>query len=48
MADLRDKEARRILSYLADKIRDTEKLAETEDKLRSEFSAEFLREPKIL
>lgn len=48
MPFLRDDEIRRLLSFLKNKIRDSEKLAEIEDELKSEFGAEFLREPEIL
>jgi len=48
MAYLRDEEIRRLLSYLTEKIQNKEKLAEIEDELKSEFGAEFLREPEII
>lgn len=48
MAFLRDDEIRRLLAYLRRQISDSEQLAVIEDKLKSEFGAEFLREPEIL
>lgn len=48
MAELRDDEIRRLLKYVSKEIQDTEKLAQIEDELRSDFAAEFLREPEIL
>lgn len=48
MAFLRDDEIRRLLKFLREQIKDSEKLAFIEDELRSDFGAEFLREPEIL
>lgn len=48
MAELRDDEIRRLLKYLRKEIQDKEKLSQIEDELRSDFAAEFLREPEIL
>lgn len=48
MAFLRADEIRRLLSFLKNKIQDTEKFAGIEDELKSETGAEFLREPEIL
>lgn len=48
MAVLRDDEIRRLLKYLREQIEDSKKLAFIEDELRSDFGAEFLREPDIL
>lgn len=48
MAVLRDDEIRRLLKFLREQIKDSEKLAFIEDELRSNFGAEFLREPEIL
>jgi hypothetical protein len=48
MSVLRDDEIRRLLKFLREKIEDAEKLAFIEDELRSDFGAEFLREPEIL
>lgn len=48
MAELRDDEIRRLLKYLRKEIQDKEKLSQIEDELRSDFAAEFLREPELL
>ena len=48
MSALRDDEIRRLLKFLHKQIKDSEKLAFIEDELRSDFGAEFLREPEIL
>ena len=48
MAYLRDDEVRRLLGYLRQQRQDTERLAYLEDELRSEYGAEFLREPELM
>lgn len=48
MSALRDDEIRRLLKFLRGQIQDSAKLAFIEDELRSDFGAEFLREPEIL
>ncbi len=48
MPALRDVEIRRLLKFLREQIENAEKFAFIEDELRSDFGAEFLREPEIL
>ncbi len=48
MSCARDDEIRRLVSHLRRQISDESILAEIEDTLRSDESAEFLREPEIL
>ncbi|SRR6266545_1833910 len=48
MSRLDQAEARRLLSYLRNRIADIETLAHIEDELRGEYAEEFLREPELL
>lgn len=48
MSRLDQAEARRLLSYLRNRVADIETLAHIEDELRGEYADEFLREPELL
>lgn len=48
MSRLNQADARRLLSYLRNRIADIETLAHIEDELRGEYAEEFLREPELL
>jgi hypothetical protein len=48
VAALIDVEIKRLLKFLRKQINDTEKLAEIEDELRSDYGTEYLREPEIV
>ncbi len=48
MVALSDVEVRRLLKFLKKQNNDTEKLAEIEDELRSDYGTEYLREPEIV